>query len=335
MNLKGKYVILVKKKEVANNMTIVFKVSDNIKEMMIKHYSKMNPTKPQYTIFQVKDYDCVTTLYESGKVMFQGIGADIESSFWIEQERIKNNRYIDPQGESKKKDKKNKTEKKEFYISTSSVGSDEVGTGDYFGPLVVTASYVPKDKFAFLEELGVKDSKKMTDEKIISIAPTLIKEIIHTTFILDNKSYNEIHSTETNMNKIKAVLHNKCLLSVIKKENVEYNKIVVDQFEPEKSYYNHLNNVPEVVKNITFITKAEDKCLSVACSSIISRYIFLKEIKKMNEKYNAIIPLGASDEVDKFAANLVKKYGKDILKETVKLNFKNTEKVENILKEKE
>ena len=334
MNLKVKYVILVKKKEVANTMTIVFKVSDNIKEMMIKHYSKMNPTKPQYTIFQVKDFDCVTTLYESGKVMFQGIGADIESSFWIEQERIKNNRYIAPKGESKKKED-NKKEKKEFYINTSSVGSDEVGTGDYFGPLVVTASYVPKEKFNFLEELGVKDSKKMTDEKIISIAPTLIKEIIHTTFILDNRSYNEIHNTETNMNKIKAILHNKCLLSVIKKENVEYNKIVVDQFEPEKAYYNHLKDVPEIVKNIFFVTKAEDKCLSVACSSIISRYIFLKEIKKISEKYNTYIPLGASEEVDNVAANLVQKHGKEILKEIVKLSFKNTEKVERILKEKE
>lgn len=316
-------------------MTIVFKVSDNIKEMMIKHYSKMNPTKPQYTIFQVKDYDCVTTLYESGKIMFQGIGADIESSYWIEQERIKNNRYIDPAGESKKKDKKTKPEKKEFYISSSSVGSDEVGTGDYFGPLVVTASYVPTDKFSLLEELGVKDSKKLTDEKIISIAPTLVKEIIHTTFILDNKSYNEYHSTDINMNKIKAILHNKCLLSVLKKENVNYNKIVVDQFEPEKAYYNHLKSMPEVVKNITFITKAEDKCLSVACSSIISRYIFLKEIKKLSEKYNTIIPLGASEEVDKVAAQIAKKHGKDILKEIVKLSFKNTEKVEKLLKEKD
>lgn len=319
-------------------MTIVFKVSDNIKEMMIKHYSKMNPSKPQYTIFQVKDYDCVTTLYESGKVMFQGIGADIESSYWIEQERIKNNRYIDPNGESKnkkeKKDKKDKKEKKEFYITVSSVGSDEVGTGDYFGPLVVTASYVPKEKFSFLEELGVKDSKKMTDEKIISIAPTLIKEIIHTTFILDNKSYNEYHSTDINMNKIKAILHNKCLLSVIKKDGVNYNKIVVDQFEPEKAYYNHLNSIPEKVMNIMFITKAEDKCLSVACSSIISRYIFLKEIKKMSEKYNITIPLGASEEVDKIAAKLVKKHGKEILKNITKMNFKNTEKVEEILKEK-
>ena len=315
-------------------MTIVFKVSDNIKDMMIKHYSKMNPTKPPYTIFQVKDYDCVTTLYESGKVMFQGIGADIESSFWIEQERIKNNRYIDPSGEKNKKKEKEKKKKKEFYITTSSVGSDEVGTGDYFGPLVVTASYVPKDKFSLLEGLGVKDSKKMTDEKIISIAPTLIKEITHTTFILDNKSYNSFHSSDTNMNKIKAILHNKCLLSVIKKDNVEYNKIIVDQFEPEKAYYNHLKSIPEKVMNITFITKAEDKCLSVACSSIISRYIFLKEIKKISEKYKTTIPLGASEEVDKIAAALAKKYGKNVLQELVKLSFKNTEKVERILKEK-
>ncbi len=320
-------------------MTIVFKVSDNIKEMMIKHYSKMNPSKPQYTIFQVKDFDCVTTLYESGKVMFQGIGADIESSFWIEQERIKNNRYIDPKGETKnKKDKKdNKTtnEKKDFYINVSSVGSDEVGTGDYFGPLVVTASYVPKEQFQFLEELGVKDSKKLTDDKIISIAPTLIKEVIHTTFILDNTSYNEYHSDDTNMNKIKAILHNKCLLSVIKKDNVKYNKIVIDQFEPEKSYYNHIKMLPERVMNIMFITKAEDKCLSVACSSIISRYIFLKEIKKMSEKYKIVIPLGAGDGVNTIAAKLAKKHGKNILKEVTKLNFKNTEKVEEILKEKE
>ena len=40
------------------------------------------------------------------------------------------------------------------------IGSDEVGTGDYFGPIVVTASYVTKEDIPYLEELGVKDSKK-------------------------------------------------------------------------------------------------------------------------------------------------------------------------------
>ncbi len=307
--------------------TIVFKVSDNIKEKMIKHYEDMKCEKtPPYAIFQVKDFDCVTTLYESGKVMFQGIGADIEASFWTEQERVLNNRLIDT--ESNKKDKK---EEKKTFINVSSIGSDEVGTGDYFGPLVVTASYVSKENIAYMKELKVRDSKQLTDETIIKIAPELIKNIPHTTIILSNKEYNDYHSTDINMNKIKAILHNKCLLSMVEKEP-NYEKIVVDQFENPKSYYMHLNNVPKKVTNITFMTKAEDQCMSVAASSIISRYIFLREMKKLSEKYNITLPLGASSKVDEVGASLVKKYGQDILKDIAKLSFKNTEKIYEMTK---
>ena len=305
-------------------VTIVFKVSDNIKKMMIEHYEPMKCEKtPPYAIFQVKDFDCVTTLYESGKVMFQGIGADIEASYWTEQERVLNGKIIDTNG----KEKKDKKEEHKTFINVSSVGSDEVGTGDYFGPLVVTASYVAKNEFTWLEELGVRDSKKLTDDKIIQIAPQLIKKIPHTTIVLSNKEYNSYHSTDINMNKIKAILHNKCLLSVIKKDDVKYEKIVIDQFEPEKNYYQHLSQVPEKVTNITFITKAEDQCLSVAASSIISRYIFLKEMKQMGEKLGIILPLGASNLVDEVGANLVKKHGKKILEDIAKMSFKNTEKI--------
>ena len=84
-------------------MTIVFKVSDNIKPLMMEFYKdRMLDKKPPYSVFQVKEYDCVITLYESGKVMFQGIGADIEASYWIEEERIKNGRIINPDGTEKK-----------------------------------------------------------------------------------------------------------------------------------------------------------------------------------------------------------------------------------------
>ena len=310
--------------------TIVFKVSDNIKEMMIKHYEDMKCDKtPPYAIFQVKDFDCVTTLYESGKVMFQGIGADIEASYWTEQERVLNNNLIDTT--PKEKDKKDKDEKKVF-INEASVGSDEVGTGDYFGPLIVTAAFVSKENIAWMQDLGVRDSKKLTDDKIIKIAPELIKKIPHTTMVLSNEEYNQYHSTDFNMNKVKAILHNKCLLSVLKKDGVKYSKIVVDQFEPEKAYYAHISKAPEKVTNITFMTKAEDQCMSVAAASIISRYIFLKEMKKLSDRFNIEMPLGASNLVDEVGATLVKKYGKDILNKIAKLSFKNTDKILEIAK---
>lgn len=305
-------------------MTIVFKVSDNIKKMMISHYEDMKCDKtPPYAFFQVKDYDCVTTLYESGKVMFQGIGADIEASYWIEQERVLNNRIIDIDSKSKQK------ETKKGFMYCNTVGSDEVGTGDFFGPIVVTATYVSTNDINFLTDLGVKDSKKLTDEKIIKIAPEIIKTIPYVTYIFDNKSYNKFYSEINNMNKIKAILHNKVLSGLLKKNSYAYDKIVVDQFVYPQKYYEHIKEATTKVNNITFMTKAEDQCMSVAAASIISRYIFLKEIKKMSKKYGINIPLGANDIVDEVAANLALKNGFDVLNEIAKVNFRNIERIKD------
>ena len=82
------------------------------------------------------------------------------------------NNYLEKKKEKVKKDEKELYEERKQYFYIDSIGSDEVGTGDYFGPIVVTASYVNKSDITFLEELGVKDSKKLTDKKIIKITPT-------------------------------------------------------------------------------------------------------------------------------------------------------------------
>lgn len=305
-------------------MTIVFKVSENIKKMMIKHYENMKCDKtPPYAIFQVKGYDCVTILYESGKVVFQGIGADIEASYWIEQERILNNRIIDIESKDKKKNK----EPKKGFMHCSTIGSDEVGTGDFFGPIVVTATYVSVSDIKFLTDLGVKDSKRLTDEKILNIAPEIIKKIPYVTYIYDNKSYNNFYSKINNMNKIKAILHNKVLCGILQKDSYSYDKIVVDQFVYPKKYYEYLNEVPTKVNNITFMPKAEDQCISVAAASLISRYIFLAEMKKISKKYRIDIPLGAGNNVDDVAVTLVSKNGMDVLKDVAKTNFRNVEKI--------
>lgn len=311
--------------------TIVYKISPNLKNDIIKFYEdRFLDKKPPYSVFQVKDIDCVITLYESGKIMFQGIGADIEASYWIEQERIINNRNVSSEiaKDLKKKDDKEKDLKDERFKYISTIGSDEVGTGDYFGPIVVTASYVDiKDKF-MLEELGIRDSKKITDEKIKDIVPKIINKIPHTTFILYPSEYNE--KGITNMNKIKAVLHNKVLYNLIHKDNYDYKKIVVDQFVYPQKYYEHLAGTNNLVKDITFTTHAEDKCLSVAVSSIISRFVFLKEMDKLSNELGVNLPKGAGINVDDVGKNLIDKFGFDILKKYAKLNFKNTDKIKNM-----
>lgn len=313
-------------------MTIVYKISDNTKEEMIKYYeNKKRDKTPPYAIFQAEEDGTIITLYESGKVMFQGISADIDANMWRDMEAHLNNGNLPI--ENKKKEKKEKDEKelyeerkKYFYIN--SIGSDEVGTGDYFGPVVVTASFVKKDDIEFLTELGVRDSKKLTDDKILKIVPEIIKKIPYETIVYSNKEYNS--KKEFNMNKVKAILHNKAILSLMKKDNYNYDKVIIDQFCYPRNYFGYLKESNNVFRRITFTTKAEDKCLSVACSSLISRYVFIKEMDKMSKMIGKKIPLGASVSVDNFGRQLVKEKGKDILEDISKINFKNTEKILNM-----
>ena len=311
-------------------MNITLKVSKNTQEKMIEYFQdKKRPKTPPYAVFQADEADTVVTLYESGKVVFQGISADIDAAMWKQMEQNLNpgKKVEEKKAGEKKKEKKETFVDPKIYHS-SSIGSDEVGTGDYFGPIVVTASFVAKENIPFLEELGVKDSKKMSDEQIMEIVPKIIQKIPYQSMILNNHEYNEKYSEDINMNKIKAILHNKVLLKMTK-QNVNYEYVIVDEFAKSYIYFNYLRKVPEVVRNITFLIKGEDKSLAVACASLISRYIFIKEFDKLSQSLGISLPKGAGVKVDEVGRQIVEKYGFEKLKEVAKLNFKNTEKIKN------
>ena len=310
-------------------MTITLKISKNTMDEMNEFFEDFKrPKTPAYAVFQADDADCVVTVYESGKAVFQGKSADISAQLWIERERHLNpNKLVDVKN-SEQKDKK---DKKEIVIdpkiyNASCIGSDEVGTGDYFGPIVVTSAYVAKENIKWLESIGVKDSKKLTDDKIMEIVPDIIKKIPYKSIILRNSEYNDRYNENNNMNKLKAILHNKVLLALTS-EIKDYEYVVVDEFAQKYVYFSYLKESDNVFRNITFMTKGEDKSLAVACASLISRYIFIKEFDKLSEKVDEFLPKGASDAVNDMGKKLVNKFGKDILHDVAKLNFKNTTKI--------
>lgn len=297
-------------------MNVVIKVNDEIKRKMIEYYKDKKRDKSiPYVIFQAEEEDTVITMYESGKVMFQGKSADVDASMWAVA--LENT-------DEKKKENKKALEK---YYYCNSVGSDEVGTGDYFGPIVVTATYVKKDDIKFLEELGVCDSKKIDDSKILKIAPMIAKRVKYRSIILTNSEYNEKYAKDVNMNKIKSILHNKVLYQLIEEEKPDIDYIIIDEFAREARYYEYLKGISNIQRGITFMTKAEDKNMAVACGSIISRYIFLREFDKLCDSIHIPLPKGAGRDVDKTGEEVVEKYGKEKLEEIAKLNFKNTDRI--------
>lgn len=300
-------------------------VSEDIIRSMEKHYSKSLLEKiPPGAIFTAKYNGCTITAYRSGKVMFQGNMHADEASKWGNASTVKKKNSV----------RKSSGNQLPTNISTMSIiGSDEVGTGDYFGPITVVSTFVKKEQIPLLQELGVKDSKDLTDPQIISIAKDLLHVIPYSLLTLNNEKYNQLQASGMTQGKIKAILHNQAINHLLKKIAPETPEaILIDQFVESDTYYRHLKGQKDICKeNVYFSTKGESVHISVAAASIIARYAFVKAFETLSLEAGFTLPKGAGHQVDQAAARLIKQKGKKSLNQFTKIHFANTEKAMKLL----
>ncbi|WP_423364479.1 ribonuclease HIII [Mycoplasma sp. P36-A1] len=304
-------------------MNKVIQADDMLLEQIRQYYASdidENNNVP-HSKFVISTQDIKVIAYNSNKVMFQGKDAAIQADMWINQQNHdtkKQNLFDKPLPQT---------------ASEEYIGSDEVGTGDYFGPVVVCSAYINREITRTIAHLNLGDSKNYTDEKIIALAKEIKNIVPHYIYILDNTKYNETQPTN-NLNMIKAKMHNysirQCMKLVGKKVDV-----VLDQFCQPKTYYSYLVNSKNVTCDIIFETKAESKYLGVAVASILARNAFLEQMDILSKDYNITIPKGASSKVDLVGAQLVKDYGFEILSKVAKVHFANTKKIKEIIKQQE
>jgi ribonuclease HIII len=218
----------------------------------------------------------------------------------------------------------------------SAIGSDEVGTGDFFGPITVVAAYVKKEDIPLLKELGVRDSKDLNDEKIIAIARQIKDIVPHSLLTLHNEKYNQMQQSGMSQGKLKALLHNQAISHVLKKiAPVQPEAILIDQFVQASTYYQHLKGQKQIIKeNVFFSTKAEGVHIAVAAASILARYAFVQYFEKLSQAAGFKIPKGAGAQVDQAAAKLILQKGREVLPKFVKLHFANTDKALKIVHKK-
>lgn len=275
------------------------------------------------------EYVALSALYENGvvaiykknkegvvKAVFQGIGAVDEARLWDP-----NARDMAVQPSLPRPFPRSLPRYQNHYPQ---IGSDEVGTGDFFGPVIVCAAYVEEKDLPELGKLGITDSKKMDDAYILEIGPTLIHDFAYSELALPNAKYNEVHD-QYNMNAIKAKMHNRALLN-LQKEHPDAT-LYMDQFAEEGLYYHYLAKEKELARPIVFKTQGELAFPSVALASVIARYSFLRKMQEMSQKFGLEFPFGAGEEVDEFAVSFVKKFGKEKLGQVAKLSFKNAQKI--------
>lgn len=263
---------------------------NKIKETF-KDFIKTNPNEYIDTFIQKEGL--TISIYKSKQVVFQGEDAIFYGSSFID---TKFNRQA---------------------------GSDEVGTGDYFGPVVVCACILEEKDQDILTKYNIKDSKQMDDDHILKIGEELMNTVKHSLLILDNEKYNEVHKTN-NLNMIKAKMHNQAYLNLKAKGYDIPKACYLDDFCGENNYYQYLKDEKEVFHDLILETKAESKYPAVAVASVIARYAFIKKMEELSDKYDMFFHKGASSEVDNDAKAFINKYGFDNLNKVCKLHFKNT-----------
>ncbi len=265
-------------------------------------------SQPPYSSFSGKKKGLSITLYESGKLVVQGKEMKEFIEFYLEPQILKTFEFTHPHANLDR---------------TGRIGQDESGKGDYFGPLVITGVYAAPESIETLCDIGVTDSKRISDERIPKLASDIKKLCQHKNLVLSPTAYNRLYQQFGNLNHMMAWAHSKVLVELFSLTNAQ--KAIIDQFAHESLVKRFLQG-KAFPKEIIQVPRAESDPV-VAAASILARDRFLNELHNLSEKYAIQLPKGASQLTIQAGQQFVSKYGKEQLVEVAKLHFQTTQKI--------
>jgi ribonuclease HIII len=275
---------------------------------------KYGVEKVPYTQIAVAIADCRINLYTSGKLLVQGKAAREWITFTLEPDILKEAMvgYEDVQDPE---------------AIQPHMGIDESGKGDFFGPLVIASAYVDEALVTKLRELGVRDSKKISSDKVVLNMARDIRKVLGdrcAMVTIGPRSYNRMYTKIRNVNKMLAWGHARAIENLL--DTVpDCPRALSDKFGPTHQIERALMDKGKKIK-LDQRTKAESDP-AVAAASILARAGFVYALRKMGKEYGIEVPKGASDKVRREAEKLVADKGPGILLDMAKCHFQTTDKV--------
>jgi ribonuclease HII len=191
-------------------------------------------------------------------------------------------------------------------------GIDEAGRGPLIGPLVICVAAIQDGKEDLLKELGVKDSKLLSEKQREDILRDLIK-IIHYELVMIQPSEidDALNSPGTNLNWLEAD-HGAALLNKldVKLDNDTIRCIIDCPSTNIKAYSDYFSGKVDN-KDIKLIVehKADFHYLIVGAASIIAKVTREKELEKMKKRLN--IDFGSGYPSDPKTKDFVARYHDD------------------------
>ncbi len=205
-------------------------------------------------------------------------------------------------------------------------GIDEAGRGPVIGPLVIATVVVDEGNIQKLENLGVKDSKKLSPRR----RESLFNEIIN---VLDDYVIIELWPEEIDgrggtMNEFEVENFVKALNSLKVKPDVLY----IDAADVKEERFGELireklDFSPEIVAE----HRADDKYLPVSAASILAKVTRDRAVEKLKEVYGEIGSGYPSDPRTRaFLEDYYRKHGS--FPPIVRKSWKTLKKIEEKLK---
>ncbi len=237
---------------------------------------------PPYAAFRFKKDGAVVTVYWTGSIVFGGKAPD-SLKLSVVKFLLKQKAGILPR-----------------------IGCDEAGKGEYFGPLTVGCVCADMNSLQFLVEIGVRDSKKLSKDRILKLSKLILKSCKSAIYVLMPEDYNKLYKSYNNVNKM---LDDIYIENISKLASIcNARQIVVDKFS------NSLK--PKLLRKfkdlrITVVPRAESDPV-VAAASILAKAKRYEAMKFLEDTYGVKIPEGNSNLVDakQMAGNLLPKLAK-------------------------
>ncbi len=162
-------------------------------------------------------------------------------------------------------------------------GIDEAGRGPVIGPMVISAVVVDEENVPKLEELGVKDSKRLTPKRRERLFDEIIKLLDD--YVILELWPEEIDSRGGTLNEFEVENFVKVLNSLKVRPDVVY----IDAADVKEARFGEdirkrLNFEAEIVAE----HKADDKFVPVSAASILAKVTRDRAIEKLKEEYGEI-----------------------------------------------
>lgn len=299
-----------------NRNSFTFELSETQQAALILILEKGNyqVVSVPYSIIAADGDHCRIVLYQSGKCVVQGKGAQDFVTFTLEpmvlmSAQVGYEDVLKPE------------------TLAPHIGVDESGKGDFFGPMVIASAYTDKAITEKFREIGVRDSKTITtDKRIFEIAREIKKVLGHryTLIQISPAKYNQLYAKMHSVNAMLSWGHARAIENML--EIVPAcPRAISDQFGSKEQVQRALMHKGRKIELIQQHRAEAD--LAVAAASILAREAFVLGLQKLGETHGVKLPKGASDLVQAAAVELIQKHNPAILLETAKCHFRTTDAV--------